>query len=360
LWRGCPSDRKEATHTRTFRALMAVADKPLAQYLASGGFAVVEELGNGSCGNVYRCLHENGVSAALKVFKRDFDQFAAYEEIKALAVLSGHASIVTVYDVSPCGRGVLMELMGSDLLSFIKRAKDLITGDATLRHMRSILAGLDFMHSNALLHGDVKPANVLVSVEGDAKLADLSLVLTGAPVGEVVSKNPRDYSLASLLYLSLVLAGTPAGEKGATVFLNPRDSALCSLSYRPPECMLGANEYTAALDVFSAGAIAFELLRGSPAFPGNYEIDVLFKTYKRSGSPSLTSSVALLPYFNSLHPRFPVPSQPFDDATFSEKLPDAIGRTFASMVSPAPEDRPSTATAIAAIDQAASRPLGGV
>jgi serine/threonine protein kinase len=299
--------------------------RALSQVLAHVGLTIVEELGQGSCGNVYRCVHTSGNSSALKVFKSDFNKFYAQQEIQALALLSGHASIVTMYSYfyAPCGMGVLIELMGRDLHSFIKREKDMITGAVALGHMRSILNGLAFMHSKTLLHADVKPQNVLISLDGDAKLADFSLVLVG----------------------------TPSRDKGGMVFQNPRGHSPCSLWYRAAEGLLGATEFTTALDIFSAGAIAFELITGFPAFADNWELGVLFKIYKRSGSPITPSSVTLLPYFSSLHPRFPAPSQPFDDATVLEKLPTSIGRTLATMVSTSPEHRPSTASVIAAIDE---------
>ena len=91
------------------------------------------------------------------------------------------------------------------------------------------------------------------------------------------------------------LSGLPNG---------PYTYEVVTLWYRAPELLLGANRYSAAVDVWSVGCIFAEMATGLPLFPGRSDIDQLFKIFQRRGTPTseIWPAVTRLPHFN---PEFP-------------------------------------------------------
>jgi serine/threonine protein kinase len=118
-------------------------------------------------------------------------------------------------------------------------------------YMRQLLSGLDHCHNRGVLHRDIKGANLLLDNNGILKIADF----------------------------------------GLATFFNPNQkqhltSRVVTLWYRPPELLLGATNYGAAVDLWSAGCILAELLSGKPIMPGRTEVEQLHKIFKLCGSPS--------------------------------------------------------------------------
>ena len=70
-----------------------------------------------------------------------------------------------------------------------------------------------------------------------------------------------------------------------------------TLWYRPPEILLGNRQYSAAVDIWSAGCIFAEMLEGKPLFAGISQIDQLFQIFSKLGSPSECSSIRGLPFY---------------------------------------------------------------
>jgi serine/threonine protein kinase len=103
--------------------------------------------------------------------------------------------------------------------------------------MQQLLCGLDHCHNRGVLHRDIKGANLLLDNNGILKIADF----------------------------------------GLATFFNPKQkqhltSRVVTLWYRPPELLLGATNYGAAVDLWSAGCILAELLSGKPIMPGRTEV----------------------------------------------------------------------------------------
>lgn len=108
-------------------------------------------------------------------------------------------------------------------------------------YLQQLLHGLDHCHSRGVLHRDIKGSNLLIDNSGVLKIAD--------------------FGLAS--------------------FFDPRQtqaltSRVVTLWYRPPELLLGATRYGAAVDLWSAGCILAELYAGKPIMPGRTEVDLHF------------------------------------------------------------------------------------
>jgi serine/threonine protein kinase len=123
-----------------------------------------------------------------------------------------------------------------------------------------LFAALVHCHSHSIMHGDVKPGNLLVTSAGIIQLCDFGL----AKSLESSIKNQK--------------ATDSAPVRG-----------LCTLQYRPPEILMG--DTTArhpAVDIFSAGLVMAELLTGRALFPGCNELDQLSRIFQVLGTPSET------------------------------------------------------------------------
>jgi cyclin-dependent kinase len=141
--------------------------------------------------------------------------------------------------VSDGGRGkALPEGSGPDL-------GRLGLGDAMVKKFMSQLCeGIRYCHSHRVLHRDLKPQNLLIDREGNLKLADFGLARAfGVPL--------RTYT-----------------------------HEVVTLWYRAPEILLGGRQYSTGVDMWSVGCIFAEMCTRKPLFPGDSEIDEIFKIFR--------------------------------------------------------------------------------
>lgn len=206
-----------------------------------GRYRIDARLGEGAMADVYRAFDPGiGRTVAIKVLKPDLARDPALRqrflrEARAAGALN-HPHVATIYDVGEAdGSGyIAMELVDG-------RPLDAVLADGRMPYERVLSLGaqladaLAYAHGQGVVHRDVKPSNILLSADGrTAKLLDFGV----ARVGESES-----------------LAKTQAGQLVGT----PR--------YMSPEQALGRPVDHRA-DLFSLGAVLYEMVTGKVAFPG--------------------------------------------------------------------------------------------
>ncbi len=223
-----------------FGALLAGPPGQLPEMLA-GRYRVQREIGAGGMATVYLARdvkHDRDV--ALKVLRADLaaaigtDRFLA--EVQIAARLD-HPHILTLID-SGSADGALFYVMpyvrGESLRARLARERQLPLDDA-LSIARQIASALDYAHSQGVVHRDIKPENILLH-EGEAVLADFGIALAMAEAG-----------VTRLTQTGLSL-GTP--------------------QYMSPEQATGERTIDARSDIYSLGAVLYEMLAGVPPVTG--------------------------------------------------------------------------------------------
>jgi serine/threonine protein kinase len=277
-----------------------------------------EKLGEGTYGTVYKVFDkQTNTYYAMKNLKMDRETegvpSTALREIALLRDMD-HPKIVKlhhVYTKSYKKISLLFEYVTSDVK---KLMDDLPKGTYTLigdvKHiMYQILTGVAYTHSQAIIHRDIKPNNILISDKGDVKIGDFGLA--------------RPYSLPFDQFTHEVV----------------------TLWYRAPEILLGDDNYFTAVDIWSVAIIMYELFHMKPFAPSDSEIDQIFKLFKIFGTPTEDSwpGITTLKYFKRSYPVW----KQIDLSTLCPRMDEDALDLFSQMTAFNPTQRIS---ALAALD----------
>ncbi|XP_073908299.1 LOW QUALITY PROTEIN: cyclin-dependent kinase 2-like [Castor canadensis] len=232
-----------------------VQDKPSRQSRFTENFQKVEKIGEGTYGVVYKAKNKlTGEVVALKKIRLDTETegvpSTAIREISLLEELK-HPNIVKLLDVIRTENKLYLvfEFLHQDLKKFMDAALAGILLPLIKSYLFQLLQGLAFRHSHGVLHRDLKPQNLLINTEGAIKLAIFGLARAfGVPV--------RTYT-----------------------------HEVVTLWYRAPEILLGCKYYSTAVDIWSLGCIFAEMVTRRALFPGDSEIDQLFRIFRTLGTP---------------------------------------------------------------------------
>jgi alkyl hydroperoxide reductase subunit AhpC len=217
-------------------------------------YLIEAEVGSGTFARVYRARDlQLGRAVALKVFKPDcpVTPSAALAEARAAAALN-HPNLCTIYAVDDsAGIPIItMEYIAGEPLSKIARTERPAL-DSLLSVARQIAAGMAAAHAHGIVHGDLKPDNVMVTSEGLVKVLDFGLARRLRRSQPILTDDTAELGVA---------------EAGDGLFGTPR--------YLAPEQVRG-EPATHISDVFSLGVIFYELATGRPAFPADNVLQVL-------------------------------------------------------------------------------------
>jgi serine/threonine protein kinase/tetratricopeptide (TPR) repeat protein len=237
--------KDEASFTRT---LETTTDELARGTVFAGRYEIIEELGQGGMGRVYRA-HDTKLNeeVALKLIKpeiaadkRTVERF--HNEIKNARKIS-HPNVCRTHDLGEEGKTLYLTMeyiRGEDLKSLLHRTKALTVG-AAVSVGRQIAEGLAEAHKQGIVHRDLKPGNVMIDKDGQAKIMDFGIARSlqgGGITGEGA------------------IIGTP--------------------EYMSPEQVEG-KPADARADIYALGIILFEMVTGQVPFEGETPFAIAVK-----------------------------------------------------------------------------------
>ncbi|EWM25194.1 Protein kinase, ATP binding site [Nannochloropsis gaditana] len=280
-------------------------------------------VGKGTWGSVrLGTIEKSGRKVAIKEIHRSMERyedgvnFSVLREIKILMELK-HRHVVELFDVRVTADGLelVLEYCETDLKRVVedrRRVKAIRYEDAK-GIMQQLLRGMHFLHSNWILHRDLKPDNILITAQGILKIADFGLARYFGNPNETLSPGMQ----------------------------------VITRQYRPPELLLGSRVYGPPVDMWSIGCIMGEIRLRELLFRGDEDTDVsqLAKIFQVLGTPT----DATWPWYTTLpdYPRYHITPQPVPD--LARLLPSLRAEELAllqKLISLDPNRRPTAEEAL--------------
>ncbi|KWX12264.1 Kinase/ CMGC CDK [Giardia duodenalis assemblage B] len=240
----------------------------------------ITKLGEGTYGEVYKAIDTvTNETVAIKRIRLEHEEEGvpgtAIREVSLLKELQ-HRNIIELKSVIHHNHRLhlIFEYAENDLKKYMDK-----NPDVSMRVIKSFLYqlinGVNFCHSRRCLHRDLKPQNLLLSVSDASETPVLKI---------------GDFGLARAF-------GIP---------IRQFTHEIITLWYRPPEILLGSRHYSTSVDIWSIACIWAEMLMKTPLFPGDSEIDQLFKIFEILGLPDDTTwpGVTALPDWKQSFPKF--------------------------------------------------------
>jgi len=223
-----------------------------------GQYRVLEELGRGGMGRVYKAVHQTmGRFVAIKLLapdltKTDRARELFKREVKAAAKLN-HPNIVISYDANEAGDRyyLVMEFVDGPNLSQLVKDQGPLPIEQACEYIRQAAIGLDYAHDQGIIHRDIKPSNLLVQQSNtgpQVKILDFGLALVTAGQG-------------------------PGGEN----VVGTANTALGTPDYVSPEQARNQYNVDGRSDLYSLGCTFYHLLTGETPFPGGTALEKMIR-----------------------------------------------------------------------------------
>ena len=231
-----------------FESVMAEVDVPDTQWRL-GNYETLDEIARGGMGVIYRARqrHSHRIVAVKRVLSYQADSHETLARFRREADASAsldHPNILPIYEVSESEDGLPFFSMKFATGGSLQHAASSLRNEPRkcVELMAKVARAVEYAHGRAVLHRDLKPGNILLDDRGEPMVSDFGLA--------------KWLNTEEDLTKSLTTFGT-AG-------------------YIAPEQAEGpATDLTSAADVYSLGAILFELLTGRPPFLGDNPLSVI-------------------------------------------------------------------------------------
>ena len=238
-----------------------------------GRYEIISPLGKGGMGEVFLALDAKlERKVAIKLLSGELgngsDRLRRFsQEAKAASALN-HPNILTVYEIGETPDGahfiVTEYIDGRTLKRYLADEKP--TLPEVLRIAVQIAAALAAAHDAGIVHRDIKPENVMIRTDGIVKILDFGVAKLTAPAAgqSAEAVDAEAATRAKAMTVPGMIIGTP--------------------QYMSPEQARG-QKIDARTDIFSFGALLYEMIAGRPPFSGVNEIDVIGSVLKDEPQP---------------------------------------------------------------------------
>jgi serine/threonine protein kinase len=256
----------------TFQFKRLAQGKP--DELLLGQYALLEPLGEGGMGQVFKAKHVRMERiVALKVIRKERlenpDAVRRFErEIQAAAKLS-HPNVVLAFDADRVGNThfFAMEYVeGKDLGHILKESGRLPVQQACA-YMRQAGLGLQHAHERGMVHRDIKPSNLLVS----------GSVVSGQRTRTRLHDSPLTTHQVKILDMGLARLQLPVDDGTAATSLTQMGSVIGTVDYLAPEQALNPHEVDIRADLYSLGCTFYHALTGDVPFTGSTAMEKIFQ-----------------------------------------------------------------------------------
>ncbi|WWC57663.1 uncharacterized protein I303_100196 [Kwoniella dejecticola CBS 10117] len=282
------------TPTRSKYAPSRSSHPPLISCRSVFNYTRLNHIEEGTYGVVFRArCNDTKQIYALKKLKLDEEKqgfpITSLREVMALMQAGEHPNVVGVREIVVGDTlnqvFIVMPFIEHDLKTLLADMPHPFLQSEVKTIMSQLLSAVGHCHANWILHRDLKTSNLLMNNRGQIKVADFGLA--------------RKF-------------GDPLGEMTQLVV---------TLWYRSPELLLGAKDYTTAVDMWSIGCIFAELMQGEALFPGRGEIDQINRIFQLLGRPNDElwpnySSLPLVQKINPIGPMFSTLRQKFKHLSY--------------------------------------------
>lgn len=278
------------------RALNGEASK-----LLIGPYVLVEPIGSGSLGTVFQATGRSDrkrYAVKLLPLRSLWNVHLAKKQVQVFATLPPHPSVVPFIDVDTAGGFHYMAwpfVLGQTLAAKVQ-ADGPLPADPAVRLAAQIAEGLLLCHTHQVSHGLLKPSNILIGNDGQARMLDLG-------IGAILSENIAD-------------------DESMLDTISTANAAISMLDYAAPETLNSPTLRTPAGDVYSFGCTLYFLLTGNMPFPDGNAVDKVLAHQTSTPRPI---------------------------RTINADVPNWLEALTNQMMAKAETDRPSTADVLAAL-----------
>ncbi len=293
--------------------------------LVMGEYIVLERLGKGGMGEVYKAYHrrmhrEVAIKVLLESGVQSQDKIERFRREAIAAARMNHPNIVTAYDANE-HEGIpylVMEYVkGRDLASLVKKGDKLAVPEA-VNYMLQTARGMEYAHSRHIIHRDLKPSNLLLAAPDDSDI------------------RPGMYSRVKILDMGLARLTQQDGELVSPALegsdLSATGILMGTVDYMAPEQAMDTKRADHRSDIYSLGCTLYYLLTKKPVYTGANLLERI-----------------------SAHYSAPIPS--LKDAR--PDVPEELDEVFKKMVAKKPRDRYQSMTEVALALQKIDRQLSG-